>query len=257
MKQARSHFFKPSNHSGDDCPAFEDGILLDHLTSFSSLGYNNTTVFRLPKSSKTFGLNNPDNYCKVAQIILGNIKSTKLISSVQTNFQDFGDSSAPSCCDDSREMSYLVHQFVGAATIGGINETVSCLMARNEQASTKSCVDIHKKLVRDIKRGTPMLKSGKRMIHYDIIYENLSTYSKQQWIDPHEPYRTSYIHEDTGKLHLVSKELILGKLHYCLTIEAQYLRNVLLGSLSPPTCRPPRPYNKGGVPTSNNWRCPM
>eukprot|EP00984_Skeletonema_dohrnii_P029872 scaffold20810_cov94-Skeletonema_dohrnii-CCMP3373.AAC.1 len=125
MKQARSHSFKPSNHSGDDCPAFEDGILLDHLTSFSSLGYNNTTVFRLPKSSKTFGLNNPDNYCKVAQIILGNIKSTKLISSVETNFQDIGDSSAPSCCDDSREMSYLVHQYVGAATIGGINETVS------------------------------------------------------------------------------------------------------------------------------------
>eukprot|EP00986_Skeletonema_menzelii_P007198 scaffold2808_cov143-Skeletonema_menzelii.AAC.16 len=232
----------------------KDATLLNHLSSLSSLGYNNTTV-RLPKSSKTFALNKPESYCKVAQTVIENITSTKLISSTQISFQDF-DSSATNCCSDSRDTSYLVHQFVGAATIGGINETVLCQMTLNEEASTKRCSDINKKLVRDVKKGSPMLKSGKRMIYYDIVYENLATYSKQQWIDPLEPYRTAYIHEDTGKLHLVSKELKSGKLHYCQTIEAKYLHRVLSGSLLPPTCKPPRPYNDKGVPTSNSWRCP-
>ena len=249
LKQAASSQ-KPL--SSDSRPEQKDAILLD----LSSLGYNNTAV-RLPKSSKTFTLNNPGNYCKVAQTVVENINSTKLISSAQISFQDFDDSSATNCCNDARDTSYLVHQFVGAATIGGINETVLCQMTLNEQTSTKRCSDIHKKLVRDVKRGSPMLKSGKRMIYYDIVYENLATYSKQQWIDPLEPYRTAYIHRDTGKLHLVSKELKIGNLHYCQTIEAKYLHRVLSGSLLPPTCRSPRPYNKKGIPTSNSWRCPL
>lgn len=255
MKQASSQQ-KPlfTSNGQTNRKVDKDAILLDHLTSLSSIG--NNTAFRLPKSSKTFALNNPEKYCKVAQTVIEKVNSTKLISSTQISFHDFDDSSATSCCDNSRDTSYLVHQFVGAATIGGINETVLCQMTLNEQTSTKRCSDITKKLVRDIKRGSPMLKSGKRMIHYDIVYENLSTYSKQQWIDPLEPYRTAYINMDTGKLHLVSKELILGKVHYCQTIEAQYLHRVLSGSLLPPTCRPPRPYNKKGVPVSNSWRCP-
>jgi hypothetical protein len=263
MKQARAQklLFTPFNYSGVSCPAKntnkkveEDDILFDNLTPLFSLGSNKNTNSRLPKSSKTFGLINPGDYCKVAQTVVGNITNTKLISTIQINFRDFDDSSAKNSSHHSQEMGYLVYQFVGAATIGGINETVVCQMRRE---STKSCADINKKLVRDIKRGTPMLKSGKRVIPYDIVYENLSTHSKQQWLDPLEPYRSSYIHEETGKLHLVSKELIVGKSHYCQTIETQYLLSVLSGSISPPTCRPPRSYNKRGVPISNNWSCPM
>lgn len=263
VKQSRAQklFFIPSNYTGVGCPARntnwkvgEADILLDDLTSFVLVGLKNSTASRLPKSSKTFGLINPDNYCEVAQTVVGNIKSTKLISTIHINFQDFDENSVTKCCNHPEDMGSLVYQHIGAATVGGINETVVCQMRRE---STKSCVDINKKLVRDIKRGTPMLKSGKRAIPYDIVYENLPTYSKQQWLDPHEPYRTSYLHEETGKLHLISKELIVGKLHYCQTIETKYLRNVLSGSISPPTCRPPPSYNDRGVPISNNWRCPM
>ena len=130
MKQASSQQ-KPL-FTSNGCPekrnrkVDKDAILLDYL--LSSIG--NNTAFRLPKSSKTFALNNPDNYCKVAQTVIEKVNNTKLISSTQISFQDFDDSSATSCCDDSRDTSYLVHQFVGAATIGGINETVPSDLVR-------------------------------------------------------------------------------------------------------------------------------
>lgn len=262
MRHSRTQKLSPSNSTStkvESCRP-EKKIVLDQLTSPVSLSFNNETANRVAKRSKTFGLVNLDNYCAIAQSVVSNVKSTKQRRPIQINFQDFSIEST----ECPQEKDFFVQQFVGAATIGGTNETVLCQMIQDRVASTrKNCADISKKVVRDVIKGTPMLKSGKRLLHYEIVYENLSAYSKMQWIDPMEPYRTAFIDNDSGKLHIVSKEFIassksscLKELHYCQTIEPQYLRNVLFGNIVPPTCRRPSTYNKRGLPISNNWRCP-
>lgn len=236
----------------------QDEIILDGLTSPFSFSFYNDTAIHLPKSSKTFGLD-LDNYCSVAQAVLTD-KSTST-SPIQISFQDFTNEQLSGC----PSLDLPIQQHVGSSTAGGTNTTVMCKLVKERSLKRTSCVDINKKVVRDLERRTPMLKSGKMIgkIHYDIVFENILTYSKHQWLDPMEPYPSIYVDEESGKLHIVSKEFTTAsntscskQLMYCQSVFPSYLRDILLGKITPPSCVRPRHYNKRGKPVSNHWTCP-
>ena len=255
MKQARDQ--KVSSIGITKNKYHQDEILLDGLTSPFSFSFYNDTSIHLPKSSKTFGLD-LDNYCSAAQAVLIDKSTT---SSVQISFQDFANEQLSGC----PSLDLPIQQHVGSSTAGGTNTTVMCKLVKDRSVKRTMCVDINKKVIRDLKRRTPMLKSGKMIgkIHYDIVYENVLTYSKHQWLDPMEPYPSIYVDEDTGKLHIVSKEFTTAsntscskQLIYCQSVFPLYLRDILLGKITPPSCVRPRRYNTRGKPVSNHWTCP-
>ena len=256
MKQARDQKVSPIGITKNKY--HQDEIRLDDLTSPFSFSFYNDTDIHLPKSSKTFCLD-LDNYCSVAQEVLTD-KSTST-SPIQISFQDFTNEQLSGC----PSLDLPIQQHVGSSTAGGTNTTVMCKLVKERSVKRTSCVDINKKVVRDLKRRTPMLKSGKMIgkLHYDIVYENILTYSKHQWLDPMEPYPSLYVDEDSGKLHIVSKEFTTAsntscskQLMYCQSVFPLYLRDILLGKITPPSCVRPRSYNKRGKPVSNHWTCP-
>ncbi len=102
----------------------------------------------------------------------------------------------------------------------------------------------------------------------DIVYDNWSTYAGSQWTNS-SPAPVAYISTVDGKLHIVGKQLYVARTNpspfvgppkkgvdYCQVIAPEYLREVITGKITAPTCAAPPVYNPFGPPQAPIlWAC--
>lgn len=100
----------------------------------------------------------------------------------------------------------------------------------------------------------------------DIVFEDWDTLSGPQWT-AELPSVTAYVGEDDGLLHLVGKQIYVERTNEspfvdstrkgvvnCQSISPKYLRKIMKGKVTPPTCGPPPVYSAPFDLTP--WNCP-
>lgn len=101
----------------------------------------------------------------------------------------------------------------------------------------------------------------------DIVYDNWATFSGAQWTAS-SPAPVAYISTVDNKLHVVGKQLYVARTNpspfvgppkkgvdYCQVIAPEYLRDVITGQVTAPTCAPPPVYVPGPPQAPIPWAC--
>mmetsp|Transcript_33230 Transcript_33230/g.56491 ORF Transcript_33230/g.56491 Transcript_33230/m.56491 type:complete len:293 (+) Transcript_33230:188-1066(+) len=237
-----------------------------------------------------------DDYCSVAQRVVAqtSLSSTNIvfeelgtvgIPNVIPSTEFIASSPLPFDGDAS---SLTTTQFVGFGNIededgssdddGDVGaQTVMCKMKSGEAlnyydpgeaADGNDCTDVQEHIVELVLEGLgDSLDIG---LLPPIEYFNWETFTGSQWTNG-APSPSAFIDaSNPGTLVLVSKELkvlrtnpsqFLGPnkkgVHYCQTIGPEYLRNLLEGEVTAPTClRPPVYTLPQGPPGSvDSWNC--
>jgi len=104
----------------------------------------------------------------------------------------------------------------------------------------------------------------------EVVFDEWVTFTGQQWTSE-APATTAYVSTADGKVHIVGKPLYVARLnpvpfigpekkgvHYCQIIAPEYLREIIVGNITPSTCAAPPVYLPPAGPPAPPpiWGCP-
>ena len=182
--------------------------------------------------------------------------------------------------DGAEELPLTTTQYVGFGTDASGDEyaqTVMCKMkswdALDFYFPGKASEGSNCSSINQVTTGLvflSMLFRGEFPVITDIEFDDWDTFTGQQWTDS-SPAPSAYISTTDGKLHLVGKRLYVERTNpspfvgapkkgvdYCQVIAPEYLRNILRGDITAPTCDDFPVYSPpvGGPPQGPlPWAC--
>lgn len=199
--------------------------------------------------------------------------------------------------DGAEELPLTTTQYVGFGTDNWGDEYAQVVMCKmksaealdfyfpGEATSGNDCSNVNRKIVRKVIKaldndddsdsgdgdwGDSDSDHDGGITVPDIIYDNWLTYTGQQWTDS-SPAPVAFYSSADGHLHIVGKELFVARTNpspfvgpekkgvdYCQTIAPEYVKKILLGDVTPPTCDPFPEYSPpvGGPPQGPlPWNC--
>jgi len=232
-----------------------------------------------------------NRFCKGAQQIIANTS----LKSVNTLYDELGTPGIPfpppgtpatgfigsdaQPYDGAEDLPLTTTQYVGYgydAKGKDYPQTMMCKMKSwdaldfydpGSAAPGATCSDINKDTYESVKNS---LVNMETQAVYEVIFDEWVTYSGVQWTSQ-APAVTAYTSTVDGMVHIVAKPLYVARLnptpfipaekkgvHYCQVIAPEYLREVITGGITTPTCDAPPVYQPpaGGSPSPPpQWDC--